>query len=61
MESGAVGVVASRAASVFAADATFVYRWPLADESLRRLLDERPIHLLPPDLGDWPRHDMPPR
>jgi penicillin amidase len=36
------------------ADPTFVYRWPLADEPLRRLLDERPAHLLTKDFADWP-------
>lgn len=37
-----------------AADPRFVYRWPLADEPLRRLLDERPAHLLVADYADWP-------
>ena len=32
----------------------FVYRWPLADEPLRRLLDERPAHLLTREFADWP-------
>jgi penicillin amidase len=36
-----------------AADPEFVYRWPLADEAMRRLLDERPPHLLLGDYGDW--------
>jgi penicillin amidase len=36
------------------ADPLFVYRWPLADESMRRLLDERPAHLLPEGYSDWP-------
>jgi penicillin amidase len=36
------------------ADPTFVYRWPLADEPLRRLLDERPAHLLTREYADWP-------
>jgi penicillin amidase len=35
------------------ADPTFVYRWPLADEALRRLLDERPLHLLTSEHADW--------
>jgi len=35
------------------ADPAFVYRWPLADEAMRRLLDERPAHLLPPGYADW--------
>jgi penicillin G amidase len=36
------------------ADPEFVYRWPLADEPLRRLLDERPAHLLTREYADWP-------
>lgn len=36
------------------ADPTFVYRWPLADEALRRLLDERPAHLLTREHAHWP-------
>ncbi|HLF09731.1 MAG TPA: penicillin acylase family protein [Gammaproteobacteria bacterium] len=36
------------------ADPTFVYRWPLADEPLRRLLEERPAHLLTREFADWP-------
>ncbi len=35
------------------ADPKFVYRWPLADEALRRLLDERPAHLLTREHADW--------
>jgi penicillin amidase len=35
------------------ADPQFVYRWPLADESLRRVLDERPPQLLCGDCGNW--------
>jgi penicillin amidase len=35
------------------ADPRFVYRWPLADEPLRRLLEERPAHLVAADV-DWP-------
>jgi penicillin amidase len=35
------------------ADPSFVYRWPLADETLRRLLDERPGHLLTSEHADW--------
>ena len=34
--------------------ATFVYRWPLADEPLRRVLEERPANLLTKDFADWP-------
>lgn len=41
-------------APAIAADPTFVYRWPLADEALRRLLDERPAHLLTREHADWP-------
>lgn len=37
-----------------AADPRFVYRWPLADEPLRRLLDERPPHFLLADYKSWP-------
>jgi penicillin G amidase len=36
------------------ADPKFVYRWPLADETLRRLLDERPAHLLTSEHAGWP-------
>jgi penicillin amidase len=35
------------------ADPSFVYRWPLADEVLRRLLDERPANLLTREHADW--------
>jgi penicillin amidase len=41
-------------APAIAADPNFVYRWPLADEVLRRLLDERPPHLLTSEHADWP-------
>ena len=37
-----------------AADPDFVYRWPLADEALRRLLDERPPHFLTGEHASWP-------
>jgi penicillin amidase len=40
-------------APAFEADPAFVYRWPLADEVLRRLLDERPAHLLTSEHADW--------
>jgi penicillin amidase len=40
-------------APVVEADPEFVYRWPLADETLRRLLDERPVHLLTSEHADW--------
>jgi len=36
------------------ADPGFVYRWPLADEALRRLLDERPAHLVTSEYAGWP-------
>jgi penicillin amidase len=36
-----------------AAERTFVYRWPLADEALRRLLDEQPAHLLTREYSSW--------
>jgi penicillin amidase len=41
-------------APAIAAEPNFVYRWPLADEVLRRLLDERPAHLLTSEYADWP-------
>jgi penicillin amidase len=40
-------------APAFETDPSFVYRWPLADETLRRLLDERPAHLLTSEHADW--------
>jgi penicillin amidase len=40
-------------APAIAADPNFVYRWPLADEVLRRLLDERPPHLVTSEHTDW--------
>jgi penicillin amidase len=36
------------------ADPTFQFRWPLVDEPLRRLLDERPAHLLTREYSSWP-------
>lgn len=40
-----------------AADKTFRYNWPMSDEPLMRLLEERPPHLLPPaandEYNDW--------
>jgi penicillin amidase len=41
-------------AAAIEADPKFVYRWPLVDEPLRRLLDERPAHLLTSEHVDWP-------
>lgn len=40
-------------APTLAAEPGFVYRWPLADEPLRRMLEERPPHLLPAGFDDW--------
>ena len=31
----------------------FVYRWPLADEVMQRILDERPAHFLPDGFATW--------
>jgi penicillin G amidase len=45
--------IAPLLAPAIAADPTYVYRWPLADEALRRLLDERPPHLLTREYADW--------
>jgi penicillin amidase len=47
-------VLSSVLAPAVEADPTFVYRWPLADEPLRRLLEERPVHLLTHEFADWP-------
>jgi penicillin G amidase len=46
-------VLAPLLAAPAAADPQFRYRWPLADESLRRLLEERPPHLLDARFDDW--------
>jgi penicillin amidase len=40
-------------APAIARDPNYVYRWPLADEVLRRLLDERPPNLLTREYTDW--------
>jgi penicillin amidase len=40
-------------APVYAADPAFVYRWPLADEVLARLLETRPANLLSADYSSW--------
>jgi penicillin amidase len=45
--------IAPLLAPAVAADPSYVYRWPLADEVLRRLLDERPPHLLTREYADW--------
>jgi penicillin amidase len=31
----------------------FQYRWPLVDETMRRVLDERPAHFLPGEYSNW--------
>jgi len=36
-----------------AADPGFVYRWPLAEEAMLRILEERPAHLLSSEYADW--------
>lgn len=46
-------VLAPLLAPALAADPTFVYRWPLADEPLRRVLEERPAHLLSAGHATW--------
>ena len=46
-------VTAPLIAPCVAADSTFAYDWPLADEVTRRLLDERPMNLLDPRYEDW--------
>lgn len=48
------GVLGPLLEPALAADPDFVYRWPLADEPLLRLLEERPPHLLPAGYPDWP-------
>lgn len=35
------------------ADPSFAYNWPLVDEPLMRILEERPEHLVPPPFDDW--------
>ncbi len=51
-------VLAPLLAPAIEADGTFRYTWPMADEPMRRLLEARPDHLLPPghdgSHGDWP-------
>ncbi|HEX7079890.1 MAG TPA: penicillin acylase family protein [Gammaproteobacteria bacterium] len=46
-------VLAPLLAPVRAADPAFVYRWPLSDEPMRRLLEERPLDWLPEGFDDW--------
>ncbi len=36
-----------------AVDEEFVYNWALGDEPMRRILEERPPHLVPPGHDDW--------
>jgi len=45
--------IAPLLAPAIAADPSYVYRWPLADEVLRRLLDERPPNLLTREYASW--------
>jgi penicillin amidase len=40
-------------APAIAADPSYVYRWPLADEVLRRLLDDKPPNLLTREYASW--------
>jgi penicillin amidase len=47
------GLLEQLLAPAIEADPGFVYRWPLADEPLRRLLEERPAHLVPREFRDW--------
>jgi penicillin amidase len=46
-------LLAPLVAPAAAADPRFVYRWPLADEPVRRLLEERPPELVPASSADW--------
>ncbi len=46
-------VIGPLLAPAFAADPGFVYRWPLADEVLARILEERPPNLLSADETSW--------
>jgi len=46
-------VQAPLVAPCVARDSNFAYAWPLADEVTRRLLEERPPHLLDPAHADW--------
>lgn len=48
------GVLAPLLAPAAAVDEDFLYEWALADEPVRRLLEERPEHLVPPPHADWP-------
>ncbi len=46
-------VLGPLAAPAFARDADFEYDWPLMEEPVRRLLEERPAHLVPPPHATW--------
>ena len=45
--------IAPLLAPAIAADPAYAYRWPLADEVLRRLLDEQPPNLLTREYATW--------
>ncbi|MEO8467639.1 MAG: penicillin acylase family protein [Gammaproteobacteria bacterium] len=45
--------IAPLLAPAIAMDPSYVYRWPLADEVLRRLLDEQPPNLLTREYANW--------
>ena len=47
-------VLAPLLAACRAADPDFRYRWPLAEEPIRTLLEKRPPHLLATEFDDWP-------
>lgn len=47
------GVLEPLLAPAARADVEFELDWALADEPVRRLLEERPDHLVPPPHGDW--------
>ncbi|NNL66587.1 MAG: penicillin acylase family protein [Myxococcales bacterium] len=47
------GVLEPLLAPAARADEDFVYDWALADEPVRRILEERPEHLVPPPHADW--------
>jgi penicillin amidase len=48
-----VAVQTPLVAPCVARDSAFAYDWPLSDEVTRRLLEERPQHLLDPAFDDW--------
>ncbi len=47
------GILEPLLAPAAQADEDFVYTWALADEPVRRILEERPEHLVPPPYPDW--------